>query len=36
VPQTADLVYVVVAAALALLVGHALFARLQGELAVVV
>jgi ABC-type polysaccharide/polyol phosphate export permease len=36
VPQTADLVYVLVASALALLAGHALFERLQGELAVVV
>ena len=32
----AKLAYVVVAAALALLIGHALFRRLQGELAVVV
>jgi ABC-type polysaccharide/polyol phosphate export permease len=36
VPQTKELVYVVVAAAIALLAGHALFRRLQGELAVVV
>lgn len=36
VPGPAELGYVVVAAALALLVGRALFQRLQGELAVVV
>ena len=36
VPGPAQLAYVVVVAALALLVGHRLFRRLQGELAVVV
>jgi ABC-type polysaccharide/polyol phosphate export permease len=36
VPQTADLAYVAIAAAVALFAGHALFRRLQGELAVVV
>jgi ABC-type polysaccharide/polyol phosphate export permease len=35
-PGGAELAYVVLAAALALLTGHALFRRLQGELAVVV
>ena len=36
VPSAAELAYVVVAAALAMLAGRALFRRLQGELAVVV
>ncbi len=36
VPQASDLAYVLIASALALLGGRALFARMQGELAVVV
>ena len=35
-PSTADLVYVLAAAVLAMVTGHTLFSRMQGELAVVV